>query len=170
MNFERYSRLIRCTVLQSVDYVEVIFHVQVTYNKRCPAGTRIDLYVVATNRNCPEQTIVQTRVKVVYLITEVGGRPPHVEVDSNEGKRALVVSPVPPDVFTIHKPHVRVKDQRRVRGRSNTAARPIAENFGRAENAIKVPNGGKLWCGAGQVYMENISVAEKVESPRNWLW
>jgi hypothetical protein len=101
----------------------------------------------------------------VYLITEVGGRPPHVEVDSNEGKRALVVSPVPPDVFTIHKPHVRVKDQRRVRRRSNTAARPIAENFGRAENAIKVPNGGKLWCGAGQVYMENISVAEKVESP-----
>jgi len=127
--------------LQRVDYVEVIFHIQVTYNKGCPARTRINFYAVAINRNRPEQTIVQTRIKIVYLITEVGSRPPHVEVDSNEGKRALVVSPVPSDVFAIHEPHVRVKDQRRARGRRNTAARPIAENLCRAENSIKVPNG-----------------------------
>jgi len=96
--------------LQRIDYVEVIFHVQVTYNERCPARAGINLYAIAIDRNRPEQTIVQTRIKIVYLITEVGGRPPHVEVDSNEGKRALVVSPVSPVVFAIHEPHISVKD------------------------------------------------------------
>ncbi len=58
----------------------------------------------------PEQSIVKTQIKIMDLITEVGGGPPHVEVNSNEGKRALTVPAVSSDIFAGHEAHVGVKD------------------------------------------------------------
>ena len=80
----------------------------------------------------------------MYLITEVGGRPPHVEVDSDERKCALMVVPVSCNVFAVHEPHVRVKNKGRVRSRRSPSARPVAKNLGRAEDAIEVRYGGKF--------------------------
>ncbi len=101
------------------------------------------------------------------LITEVGGRPPHVEVDSNERKRAVMIVPVPSDVFAVHEPHIRVKNERRLRRRRNTSARPAAENLRRAEDAIKVGNGRKFGRGSRKIHMKNMAVAEKIQAARN---
>src|SRR5258708_8971390 len=170
MNFKGCRRMIRRSVVQGVDNVEVIFHRQVIYNERCPPGTWLDFYAVPINRNRPEQTVIKTQIKVVHLIAEVGGWPPHVEVDSNERKGALMVAPICSDVFTGHEPHVRIKNKWRIRSRRNTSARPAAENLGRAECPIEVRNGGKLGRGPRQVYMKNMTIAKKIESAGNRVW
>src|SRR5207302_2188664 len=130
----------------------------------------VNFYAIPINRKRPEQTIVETRIKVVYLITEIGGCPPHVEVDSNERKCALTVAPVSSDVFAGHEPHVRVKDKRRIRSRRNSSTRPVAKDLGRAEHAIEVRDARKLGRRPRQVYVEDMTIAEKIESARNGIW
>src|SRR2546430_15063045 len=73
-------------------------------------------------------------------------------------------------LFRSHEPNARVKDQRRIRRRRNATARPVAEHLRRAEHAIEVRNAGKLRRGPRQVHMENMTVAEKIESARNRIW
>src|ERR1700731_3523182 len=81
-----------------------------------------------------------------------------------------MVAPVHSDVFAVHEPNVRVKNKRRIRRRRNASARPVAKNLGRAQHAIEVRDGGKLGCGSRQVHMKNLTIAEKIESARNWIW
>jgi hypothetical protein len=145
--------------LQRINHVEVIFHIQVFYDERCSSRTRINFHAALINWKRPEQPVIQTRIKIVYLIAAVRGRPPHVEVDSNERKRALMVAPVSSDVFAVHEPHVPSK----TRGVSAGGVTPPPVQLPRisvaAKDAIEVRNGRKLGRGSRKIHMKNMTVA-----------
>ena len=150
--------------MQRINHVEVIFHIQVFYDERCSSQTRVNFHAALINWKRPEQPVIQARIKIVYLIAEVGGRPAHAEVDSNERKRALMVAPVSSDVFAVHEPHVPVEDERCISRRLDSTARPAAEYLSCAKDAIEVRNGRKLGRGSRKIHMKNMAVAQKIQS------
>jgi len=121
--------------LQRINHVEVIFHIQVFYDERCSSRTRINFHAALINWKRPEPSVIQTRIKIVYLIAEVRGRPPHVQVDSNERKRALMVAPVSSDVFAVHEPHV----PSQTRGVSAGGVTPPPDQLPRISVAPRAP-------------------------------
>src|SRR5262249_27426641 len=112
-------------------------------------------------------TVVETGIEVMYLVTKIGGRRPHKEVDSDEGEYSLTVLPIAGDVLARHEAHFRIKNKRRVGRRSDAAAGPASEDVGGSQDPVKIRDGRKLRSRAGQVHMENMAVAQKIESARN---
>ena len=84
MHLELHGGRIGISVAQRIDHVEIIFHIQILDSEGGLAGAGIDPDAFGIEWNCPEQPVIQAWIKVVYLIAEVRGRRPHVEVNSDE--------------------------------------------------------------------------------------
>ena len=156
-------------VLERVYHVEVIFHLEILNCQGSSARARIHKDAVRADRNRPEKPVVQTWIKVVDLIAEIGSLRPHVEVDSNKGEVALMVPSIPPDVFAGHEAHIRIEDQGCVRRRCEAFGSPTAKNIGGAHRAVEISDGGKFGRRSGQEHMENMSIAEEVQPPGNGI-
>ena len=75
-----------------------------------------------------------------------------------------MVLSVPSDVFARHEAHVRVEDERRVGRSSEAFGGPIAKDIGGSEDAVEIGDGCEFGRGPGQEDMENVSIAEEIES------
>ena len=88
------------------------------------------------------------------LITEVRGRRPQVEINSDKDKTSVVMSPIQADVFTHHEAHVRVEDQWYARRWNYTPSAPGAVHLSHTGNTVEVSDGRGLFSGAEDKHME----------------
>ncbi len=162
LHVERHRHRVIRPILERIHHVEVVFHLEIFDYQGSSSRAGIHKDAVRADRNGPKEPVVQTWIEVVDLIAEIGGRRPHVEVDSNKGEVALMVPSIPPDVFARHEAHIGIEDQWCVRRRCEAFGSPTAKNVGGAQDAVEIGDGGKFRRCSGQEHMENMSIAEEV--------
>jgi hypothetical protein len=85
---------------------------------------------------------MDAEVEVVFLGSEVSEVIlTSVEVQSDKAKRAVVVLPIHPDVFTTHEAHVGVEEER-TSPWSGACPRPL--HVGHADKAIEICDGRRF--------------------------
>jgi len=143
--------------------LKVVFHLEIFDYQGSSSRAGIHKDAVSRRQETVQKSpFVQTWIEVVDLIAEIGGRRPHVEVDSNKGEVALMVPSIPPDIFARHEAHIGIEDQWCVRRRCEAFGSPTAKNVGGAQDAVEIGDGGKFRRCSGQEHMENMSIAEEV--------
>lgn len=126
-------------IQQRIRDAEIVKQREIRDRQRSQATSGIDNQRVGPQRSGPKQPVgCYPEIKIMKLITEVRGRRPQVEINSNKDKGSVVMAPVQADVFTRHEAHVGVEDQWYPRRWNYAPSAPCAVYLSHTGNTVEV--------------------------------
>jgi len=156
-------------IQQRIRDSEIVKQREIRNRQRGQATSGIYNQRVGPQRSGPKQSVgCYPQIKIMKLITEVRGRRPQVEIDSNKDKASVVMAPIQADVFTRHEAHVGVEDQWYPRRWNNTPSAPGAVYLSHTGNTVEVGDRRGFFSGTYDEHMEHGCARSKwLDAPRN---